>query len=121
MFFSKMSHKKRGAMSEINLKPTKEMVAAFKKGLRLHELGRSGDGLMPATVLWARKAVNGESLTADKVRKMNAWFARHSVDEKAGWDKPGSETPGYVAWLLWGGDAGQAWSKRKAEELDKQK
>ena len=74
---------------------------------------------MPATLLWARKAVNGDTLTEDKTRKMNAWFARHSVDRRPNWDKVGEETPGYVAWLLWGGDAGRTWAKKKVEELDK--
>lgn len=104
--------------AEQSYKPSGEMIAAFRKGLRLHEEGRSGEGLMSATVAWARRAVNGESLTEDKVRKMNAWFARHAVDRKAGWAIPGKETPGYVAWLLWGGDAGRSWSANKVRGMD---
>lgn len=108
-------------MKEVDLKPNGAMVSAFKKGLKLHEQKKSGKGLMPATVLWATKVVNGDSLTEEKVKKMNAWFARHSVDKRPGWDKPGEETPGYVAWLLWGGDAGKEWSAKKVKELEKAK
>jgi hypothetical protein len=38
---------------------------------------------------------------------MDAWFARHAVDRRPGWDK--DVTPGYVAHLLWGGDAAKRW------------
>jgi hypothetical protein len=38
---------------------------------------------------------------------MDAWFARHAVDRRPGWDK--DVTPGYVAHLLWGGDEGKRW------------
>lgn len=103
----------------VALTPPAGARKAFAKGLKLYEAGRGGEGLRPETIRWARRVVSGEALTEAKLRKMNAWFARHAVDRKAGWDKAGEETPGYVAWLLWGGDAARAWSKRKVEELDR--
>jgi hypothetical protein len=106
-------------MAEVDLNPTSGMIAAFKTGLKLHEEGKSGKGLMPATVAWARRAVAGDSMSELKVRQMNAWFARHAVDKKPGWSDAGKETPGYVAWLLWGGDAGRSWAARKVAELDR--
>lgn len=105
----------------VNLKPNQAMVSAFRRGLELHKQGRSGEGLMGATVSWARRAAAGESLTPEKVRQMNAWFARHAVDRKPGWSLPGKETPGYVAWLLWGGDAGRTWAADKVRELEDKK
>ena len=109
-------------MSEVNLRPTQAMISAAKKGLRLHEEGKSGDGLKPETVAWARRVVNGDPLSEEKVRDMRAWFARHSkASVSPGWDKPGEEKPGYVAWLLWFGDAGKTWSEMKVAQLDKQK
>jgi phage head maturation protease len=40
---------------------------------------------------------------------MNSYFARHEVDKKGeGW---GVDSAGYIAWLLWGGDAGWRWAK----------
>jgi HK97 family phage prohead protease len=101
------------------LKPTSGMASAAKKGLRLHEEGKSGDGLKPETVARARKIARRERLTEDHVIEMSAWFKRHAVDKKAGWDKAGEETPGYVAYLLWGGRAGANWSSRKSASLQR--
>ena len=36
---------------------------------------------------------------------MRAWHARHAVDKRPDWDNP--PTPGYVAFLLWGGEPGR--------------
>lgn len=107
------------AKKPVSLMPPAGARKAFARGLKLYEEGRGGDGLQPATLRWARRVVAGEALTEAKLRKMNAWFARHAVDRRPGWDKAGEETPGFVAWLLWGGDAARDWSKRKVEELDR--
>jgi hypothetical protein len=48
---------------------------------------------------------------------MSAWFARKASEKTPGWDKAGEETPGYVAWQLWGGDAARDWSTAKAKAL----
>lgn len=105
----------------VDLKPTAGMAAAAKRGLKLHEEGRSGDGLKPETVARANKLARREEMNPDWVREMNAWFARHASDKRPGWDDAGSETPGFVAWLLWGGDAGRDFSERKVAELDRDK
>jgi hypothetical protein len=103
----------------VNLRPTAGMAAAAKRGLRLHEEGKSGDGLKPETVARANKIARREELTEDHVREMNAWFARHETASKSpGWDKAGEEKPGFVAWLLWGGNAGKNWSARKAASME---
>jgi hypothetical protein len=93
------------------------MASAAREGLRLHEAGRSGDGLKPETVTRARKISARESLTEDHVIEMAAWFKRHAVDRKPDWDKAGEETPGFTAWQLWGGDAGASWSAAKADQI----
>ncbi len=54
------------------------------------------------------------------MREMNAWFARHESSKSPGWNEPPDYSPAYVAWLLWGGDAGQSFSARKVEELDRE-
>jgi HK97 family phage prohead protease len=104
----------------VDLKPTAGMAAAAERGLRLHEDGKSGDGLKPETVARAGRLSRREDMNEPWVREMNAWFARHEADRRPGWDKPGEETPGFVAWLLWGGDAGQSFAARKVEELDRE-
>lgn len=102
----------------VSLKPTAGMAAAAKRGLRLHEEGKSGDGLKPETVARANKLARREEMNPDWVREMNAWFARHASDAKPGWDTPGSETPGFVAHLLWGGTPAKNFAARKVQQLE---
>lgn len=105
--------------AEVNLVPTAAMAAAARTGLRLHEEGRSGDGLKPETVKRAKKIAARETLTPEHVREMRAWFRRHKVDKKPGWDKPGEQTPGYTAWQLWGGNPAWRWAERKVAQMER--
>lgn len=102
----------------VSLTVTSTIAAAARKGLDLYEAGRGGDGLVRATIADARIMASKGALSETKVRKMPAWFARHAVDKKPGWDNPGEETPGYVAFLLWGGETASAWAERKITQLD---
>lgn len=103
-----------------DLTPNRGMQGAAQRGLRLYEDGKGGDGLVPATIADARKMAERQALSEDKVRRMPAWFARHEADKRPGWDSPGEETPGFVAWLLWGGDAGRRWAESKVRQLDQE-
>jgi len=103
----------------IDFRPGGRVRSAFKKGIELYEAGRGGDGLVAATIRWARRLAAGEAITPDKARKMRAWHARHASDKVTGWDKDGEETPGYVAFLLWGGEPGRDWSERLVSQMDK--
>lgn len=100
------------------LRPPAGMAAAARRGLELHKEGHSGDGLKPETVSRAGRIAAREPLTESHVQEMNAWFARHEVDRKDGWDSP--PTPGYVAHLLWGGDPGKSWSAKMVAKMDKE-
>lgn len=101
--------------------------ANARRGLELLEY--AGGGLRPKTVREARAMARGD-MTADKVRRMAAWLARHSGDlssPKANAYLEGDSerpTPGQVAWLLWGGDIGRAnrdraqvWAERTRDRL----
>lgn len=59
------------------------VVAELERGLRWHESGRSGDGLKPETVAWARRLANGERISLEKAVKMRAWLARHRRNKQA--------------------------------------
>lgn len=100
-----------------------------RRGLDLLEF--AGDGLRDRTVTEARSMARG-NVSADKVKRMAAWFARHRPDldspRATAYLRGESErpTPGQVAWLLWGGSLGQdkmrahAWAERKRDQLIEQ-
>ena len=67
--------------------------------------------------LRARRIVAGQPLTRDHVMRMHSFFSRHAVDRRPGWGTPGKETPGYVAWQAWGGDAGASWAAKQAARI----
>jgi len=112
------SHEVEVEERAVSLKPTAGMAAAAKRGLALHEAGRSGDGLKPETVARAHKIAAREELTPEHVREMRAWFRRHKVDKRPDWAKKGAETPGYTAWQLWGGDAAWRFSEAKVAQME---
>ena len=90
---------------------------AARRGLDLVKAGKAGGGYESATSARARKIVAGDPLTRDHVMRMHSFFSRHAVDRKPDWGKSGKETPGYVSWQAWGGDAGASWSARLANKL----
>ena len=111
----------RAPYDDIDFSPPKGCMEEAQRGLDWHEEGLSGDGLVPATVRWARRIANGGDITPDKARKMRAWLARHEVDKEAEGFRPGEKgypTPGRVAWALWCGDAGVAWSNRLVRQME---
>jgi hypothetical protein len=90
--------------------------AEARKGLKWREeFGRGGIGPGQATA----RMIIGNRLTLARIRKMNAYFARHEVDKKGkGW-APGSEgfpSNGRIAWALWGGDPGKSWSAKVSRQ-----
>lgn len=106
----------------VDLSAPEFMRESARRGLRLHEQGLSGDGLMPATVADARRMADGE-ISEAKWRKIPAWIARHIGDLSA---VEGDEiTAGLVAMLLWGGgstresaERAQAYGERIIKQLD---
>ncbi|PPU28276.1 hypothetical protein XspCFBP7912_20305 [Xanthomonas sp. CFBP 7912] len=97
--------------------PPKAVAAAAARGLRLREQhGRGGTAIGVAR---ARDLSAQKSLSAQTIRRMHSYFARHSVDKNGkGWADAKAPSAGYIAWLLWGGDAGQRWAARLLQRLD---
>ena len=99
--------------------PTAKMAASAKKGLKLRDdFGRGGTDV---GVRRAEQLAVQEDLTAEDVKSMHSYFARHEVDKDGKAHEWGSDTDpsaGYIAWLLWGGDEGKDWADRHAEKLD---
>ncbi|QDP65961.1 MAG: putative prohead protease [Prokaryotic dsDNA virus sp.] len=105
---------------EIDLKPTEQMASNATKGLEWRkEFGRGGTDVGVAR---ATQLKNREELSADTVRRMVSYFARHEVDKEAEGFNSGEEgfpSAGRIAWELWGGDAGKSWADSKDKQLDK--
>lgn len=95
----------------LNTTPPKTVANAAARGLRLREQhGRGGTAIGVAR---ARDLSIQKQLSAQTIRRMHAYFARHSVDKTGkGWADRTKPSAGYIAWLLWGGDAGQRWAER---------
>jgi HK97 family phage major capsid protein/HK97 family phage prohead protease len=104
----------------MSYQPTGEMKEEAQRGLDWRsEFGRGGTEVGIAR---ARDIVNGRNLSDDTVTRMYSYFSRHEVDKEADGFRPGEDgypSNGRIAWALWGGDAGFAWSKRIVEGRDR--
>ena len=98
---------------DVDLKPTAEMALNAKRGLELRR--KHGKGGTAVGVARARDLARRANLSPDTVRRMHSFFSRHEGNQAGGEDDAG-----YIAWLLWGGDAGKGWAERKTKELDKE-
>ena len=98
---------------ELDLKPPATVAAAARRGLELRaEYGRGGTAVGVAR---ARDLGNRRTLTIETVKRMLAYFTRHEIDLEAPAAKRGNPcypSAGYIAWLLWGGDAGRTWARK---------
>ena len=110
------------AESDVDTKPTDEMAKEAARGLEMRkEFGRGGTRIGAAR---ANQLVNRERLSPSVVRRMHSFFSRHEVDKRAEGFRQGEEgypSAGKIAWLLWGGDAGQRWARRTVAKLDKER
>ena len=115
-----LSEKKNEKAEEINLIPTIEMAEEAQRGLDWRkEYNRGGTNI---GVTRANQLIKRENLSEDTVKRMKSFFARHEVDKEATGFRQGEKgypSAGRIAWSLWGGDAGFAWSKRKVDEINK--
>jgi hypothetical protein len=95
--------------------PPQEVRSNARRGLELRK--KYGRGGTEVGVARARDLSNGASLSLSTINRMVSYFARHEVDKKGeGW---GKDSAGYIAWLLWGGDAGRSWANRISRENKK--
>ncbi|WP_103130716.1 DNA-binding protein [Deinococcus aerius] len=88
-------------------------------GLRLRD--EHGFGGTEVGEHMAEKLAAGGELSPEEVRHVAHYFPRHAHDnlDQTGEDG-GKPSRGYIAWLLWGGDEGRAWSEKLTQELDKE-
>ena len=101
------------------LTPTKRMASAASHGLRLHE--KFDRGGTEVDLKRTHQLRDRNAVTTKDVKDMHTFFARHQVDKNPKEHERGSDrdpSAGYIAWLLWGGDAGKDWADRKREQLE---
>lgn len=107
-------------MTAPSMKPSAAVAAAAKKGLELRAKFKRGGtdvGVARAEQLSARHDVSEED-----VAHIVSYFGRHAVDKNAAaheWDDDSDPSAGYIAWLLWGGDAGKEWADGLKAKLGK--
>jgi hypothetical protein len=100
-------------------KPSNGMKSAAQRALAWHKDGKRGGTIVGLTR--ANQIVNGETLSESTIKRMFSFFSRHEVDKRATGFNSGEEgypSPGRVAWDLWGGDAGFAWSRKKVKQIN---
>lgn len=96
-------------------KPTDQMVSNYRRGLKMHAEGLTGDGIEAATIRMATKIVGGGSVSGEWVRKANRWWGRNNrfLDEP-------KDSPAYASAMLWGGAAGRDWYRARYNELERE-
>ena len=90
-----------------------ELRKKFNRGgLSIKEASEQGIG---SGVARARDLSNGR-VSADTVKRMRSYFARHDGDADAKgdesrgfWGRDSNPSAGWIAWLLWGGNSGRSW------------
>lgn len=87
-------------------RPTAAMASAAKRGLRMRsESPQSQQGGTAVGMARARQFSQRESVSLDVVKRTFSFLSRAKT-----YYKPGENTPGTQAYLLWGGPAGLTWA-----------
>lgn len=87
---------------------TDAMAAAAKRGMQLRMASpRSRQGGTAVGVARARQFINQDGVSLDTVKRTYSFLSRAAT-----YYKPGENTPGTQAYLLWGGPAGLVWARK---------
>lgn len=120
--------------SHIDFKPPSGVAQAAAKGLEYRRKAGGEGGLsrkeaskegIGSGVQRAANLKNRDNISPEVINQMVSFFARHEKNKSISEENRGTpwNDKGYVAWLLWGGDAGQRWAnkiKRQMEAADKE-
>lgn len=93
-------------------RPPQGVQEAAQRAVTWIEEGRAGRNFTDTGRRRASQLASGEEVSDEVVKKMQAYFARHTVDKDAAGFTRGGEgfpSPGRVAWDAWGGDPGERW------------
>ncbi len=101
-----------------NHKPPQAVAREAEKGLELRAKFKKGGTSIG--VARARDLKNQRNMSADTIKRMVSYFARHQVDKRAAnFGNDDDPSAGYIAWLLWGGDAGKDWCEKLKADMKK--
>ena len=111
----------------IDFKPPAGVAKAAERGLELRKKAGGKGGLnqkqaksagVGSGVSRATTLKNRKNVSPDTVKRMKSFFARHEKNKSIAKDKSAHEDKGYVAWQLWGGNAGQSWANKIVRQMD---
>ncbi len=99
--------------------PPPSVAAMAAKGLELRRTFKRGGTMVG--VARARDLKNRRPVSERTITRMFLYFSRHMVDKRSAYfGNEAKPSKGYIAWLLWGGDPGMAWSYEIYRKLKQQ-
>ncbi len=118
-----------GKYDHINMKPSQSTASAAKRGLELRrkqpKSGKAGLSAKQAKaqgigsgVQRASNMANRKTLSSETWKRVKAYHDRHAKNRKLDPGKKPHEDKGYVASLLWGGDAGYSQAKKIVRQME---
>ena len=98
--------------------PPAAVAKQAEKGLELRKT--HGRGGTEVGVRRAHQLANRAAVSSRDIKSMYSYFARHQVDKRGkNWGDKDKPSAGYIAWLLWGGEAGKDWIDGLHARLEK--
>jgi hypothetical protein len=93
--------------------PTEAMANAAKRGLKMREASSpSNRGGTAVGLARANQFANRQQVSLDIVKRTFSFLSRAKV-----YYKPGENTPGTQAYLLWGGPSGLTWARNILDQI----
>lgn len=100
--------------------PPEGVRSAARRALKLIADGHAGGGFTDVGRKRASDLAAGRSVSLQTVKRMHSYFSRHEVDKQGkDWNNKEKPSPGKVAWLAWGGDAGKSWAASIVNRVEK--
>jgi hypothetical protein len=94
-------------------RPNEQMALAARRGLKMREESSpSARGGTAVGLARANQFAKRQQVSLDVVKRTFSFLSRAKV-----YYKPGENTPGTQAYLLWGGPAGLTWAKNILDQI----
>jgi hypothetical protein len=100
---------------KVSLIPPQSVADEAELGLVWRKKYRRGGTAVG--VARARQLKNRQNLSLDTIKRMVSYFARHGYNEGKNYNKDNEPTAHWIAWKLWGGNAGRTWARKVARQI----